>query len=322
MRRPFTIFMMFLNMAVFAMPFATPSAYAEQLNWNRDKQGYYSIYTFSWKDFAGQPQTLKFKVENDKTDQAHETDKTFLLDEALDIKFEKAQREARIRSTSGVSVVPYRMRNGNINYQYSGDTNRARAIIESVERRANSAMEDYLQQKNYRLKSNGRIESDYQTMARDNFLEMRPLARAIQKATRGMSMRETMNYTLSFLQSIPYETISPAQGDRGNYIFNSPLTLISDNKGDCDEKSLAFGTLMRLLYPNLKMGIILVPGHAFVAMKMDSEKGDMILPVGNDQYVVAEPVGPAYMPVGQIHQNSQYKLQAGGAQFREIPTRF
>jgi|GEM_PF-5113149 len=300
---------------------AAPLAWAEQLDWQKDNKGYFTTYTFEWKDFAGQPQTIKFKTESQTAERAHQTDKSFLLDEALEIKYEKAQREARIRSGSGVSVVPYQSRNGNVGYRYSGDTNRARAIIESIERRSNSAMEDYLQQKNYRLKENGRIESDYQSMARDNFLEIRPLARAIQRQTRGMDVRETMNYTLAFLQSIPYETIQPRQGGRGNYIFNSPLTLISDNKGDCDEKSLAFGTIMRILYPNLEMGIVLVPGHAFVAMDIPSEEGDMLLPTDRGNLVVAEPVGPAYIPVGKIHANSQ-RLLARGAQFREILRRF
>lgn len=300
---------------------SAPNAYAQQIDWDKDSKGYYDVYTFKWKDFNGQPQTLKFKAESGTTERAYETDKSFLLEEALEIKYDKARREARIRSGSGVTVRPYQAGNGHIGYRYSGDTNRARAIIESIERRSNSAMEDYLQQKNYRLKENGRIESDYETLARDNFLEIRPLARAIQRETRGMSMRETMNYTLAFLQSIPYETIRPRQGDRGNYIFNSPLTLISDNKGDCDEKSLAFGTIMRILYPNLEMGIVLVPGHAFVAMGMPTEEGDMLLPTDRGNLVVAEPVGPKYIPVGQIHANSQ-QLLTRGAQYREIPRRF
>lgn len=297
-------------------------AYAKQLGWHKDDRGYYSVYTFRWEDFGGTPQELAFKVENDTTNRAQKTDTTFLMSKALEIKYAKAQREAAIRSTGAISIRPYQAANGNVGYRYSGDTAKARTVIASIDRRATAAMEQYLESKNYHLKDNGRIESDYQTMARDNFLEIRPLARAIQRATKGMSMRDAMNYTLSFLQSIPYETYHPQAGDRGNYIFNSPLTLVSENKGDCDEKSLAFGTLMRLLFPNLEMGIVLVPGHAFIAMDIPPQKGDMLLPMNGRNYVVAEPVGPAYLPVGQISVGSQRLLAQAPASYRQIPFRF
>lgn len=309
-------------MGVFAVAVCTAlPAFAQQLDWQKEDKGYHTVYTFKWADFSGTPQALSFKVERDTAERAKETDKTFLLTEALNIKYEKAQREAAIRSGNGVSIRPYQAANGNVGYRYSGDQGRAQALVQSIDRRASAAMDDYLQQKNYRLKENGRIESDYKAMAQDNFLEIRPLARAIQKATRGQSMREVMNYTLSFLQSIPYETIRET-GDRGNYIFNSPLTLIHDNKGDCDEKSLAFGTLMRLMYPNVDMGLILVPGHAFVAMDIPPQQGDMLLPLGNKTMVVAEPVGPAYIPLGKIHSNSQTLLTQGQTEYRPIPRRF
>jgi len=298
-----------------------PLAMAQQIDWQKEDKGYHTLYTFKWADFSGTPQTLSFKVERNTTERAKETDKTFLLTQALNIKYEKAQREAAIRSGNGVTIRPYQAANGNVGYRYSGDQGRAQAIVESIDRRASAAMEEYLQQKNYRLKENGRIESDYKAIAQDNFLEIRPLARAIQKATRGQSMRDVMNYTLSFLQSIPYETIRET-GDRGNYIFNSPLTLVGDNKGDCDEKSLAFGTLMRLMYPNVDMGLVLVPGHAFVAMEIPPKQGDMLVPFGNKTMVVAEPVGPAYIPLGQIHQNSQALLTQGQTEYRPIPRRF
>lgn len=308
-----------LALALYLVPMA---AHAKQLSWNKDDRGYYSVYTFRWEDFDGQPQEIAFKVENSTTQRAQQTDTTFLMSKALDIKYAKAKREAAIRSTGGVSIQPYQAPNGNVGYRYSGDTAKARTLIASIDRRATAAMEQYLSSKNYRLKENGRIESDYQTMARDNFLEIRPLARALQHATKGMNMRDTMNYTLAFLQSIPYETYRPQAGDRGNYIFNSPLTLVSEDKGDCDEKSLAFGTLMRIMYPNLEMGIVLVPGHAFVAMDIPPQKGDMLLPINGKNLVVAEPVGPAYMPVGQISVGSQNLLAQAKAQYRQIPFRF
>ena len=120
-------------LSIFAI-FMAPLAYANQLSWDRENKGYYNIYRFEWADFSGNRQKLAFKVESSTTDRAKETDKSFLLSEALAIKYEKAQREASIRSGSGVSIRPYQMRSGNVGYRYTGDPARAKVIVESSSR--------------------------------------------------------------------------------------------------------------------------------------------------------------------------------------------
>ena len=293
-------------------------AQAGQTAFQTDGSGYYAVYRYAWSDPAGKAQQLAFKIPRDQVTQARRTDDGFDLSKAVRKGYEKAVEEARISNGRGAQVQV--VWNGkNYGLLAAGDpvSQREARRIDRVSRRE---IEYNLGQYGYTLENGTQVETDYTKQARQNFMDLRPLARAIQQQTQGQSMREVMNYTLHFLQSIPYQTYDPnASANRA--VFNSPLTMLSQDKGDCDEKSLAFGTLMRLLYPNLKVGLVLVPGHAFVAMQIKPEPMDMTLPINGENYVVAEAVGPAYSDVGALDNDSRQRA-AISAHFQEIPSRY
>ena len=296
------------------------SAHADQLDFRANEGGFYNKYAFSWKGHQGQTHSMAFKVQSKYVQSSDKASQKFVLQQALDAAYEKARQEARRSAARGVNIQVVKA-GGKLRFYGGGGSNwKVDRELERVERLAQKEMDDYLQKRNY-TRSGNVIESDYDKMARDNFLMMRPIARAIQDNTRGMDLRGVMNYTLAFLQSIPYETYRPKPGDRMAAIFNTPLNLIARNRGDCDDKSLALGTLLRIMYPNLDMGIVLVPQHAFVAVDMPAKEGDMTLNINGRRHVLVEPVGPEYYEVGRIARSSLNRLRAG-FQFREIPDRY
>ncbi|MBI1363206.1 MAG: hypothetical protein GC134_04410 [Proteobacteria bacterium] len=296
------------------------TAYARQLGWKADTSGYYARYTISWQDFAGQSQTLSFEVENNYVEQAQQDSRKLDTRAAMQAAYVKAVKEARRAERKGVSVqvIP---NGGNLSFQASGpDERTVDRELERIRRLANKEMESYLQEHNYTIEGNA-IETDYAKVSRANYFAMRPLARAIQEQTRGMDMRSVMDYTLAFLQSIPYSTYQPRPGDRTTAIFNTPLRLIANNKGDCDDKSLAFGTLLKIMYPSLTIALVLVPEHAFVAVEVPTQPGDTILRDGGHTYVLAEPVGPDYYAFGRIAASSA-QLTRQGYTLRPVPDRY
>jgi len=312
---------MLRRLALFIFCFYVPmAAEARQINWQADESGYYANYAISWQDFNGQTQSLRFKVEADHVEQAQSDSQTLHAQEAVKVAYAKAVKEAKRSARRGVNiqVIP---RAGNLSFRASGPDERVvDREIERVKRLADKEMQDYLRDQNYKM-DGGVIETDYAKISRNNYFAMRPLARAIQDQTRGQDIRGVVNYTLSFLQTIPYKTYTPRSGDRFSALFNTPLRLIANNKGDCDDKSLAFGTLLKIMYPSLDVALVLVPGHAFVAMDIPTQAGDMTMTEGGRTYVLAEPVGPAAYPVGQIAQSS-VDLARQGYSFRHVPDRY
>ena len=134
--------------------------------------------------------------------------------------------------------------------------------------------------------------------------KLRPVSDAIALQTQGMAKREAINYALHFLQSIPYSRLKSRDG-KGLLGFVAPLTLLDLNRGDCDTKSTALAALLRNLFPTLKMKMVLVPGHAFLAIDLPARRGDDTLVVDGHRYVVVEPTGPSLAPVGVAHAVSK-----------------
>jgi hypothetical protein len=311
--------LLFLMGCVAALGAATV-AHGQQMSYKIQPKGYLMAYEFTWADFYGRPQRLAFTLDRSNLRRAEQESAAFSLEDAMDYAFRKTQKAAQT-SVYGVQVDVSHGPDG-LRYKGRGPTKQQiQREIDRLERISRDALNEYLAQRHYVLDGD-MVETDYTKLARRNFIAMEPLASAVARQTRGQSDRQVMNYLLSFLQSIPYETFEAKEGDRVTNIFNSPLRLLTQNKGDCDDKGLAFGLLVKLLYPNTKVGIVLVPGHAFVAVRVKAQPGDMVLTHNRSSWVVAEPVGPGYLPLGMISDSSQKLLAEGGYEFREIPNRY
>lgn len=133
---------------------------------------------------------------------------------------------------------------------------------------------------------------------------IRPVAKAIANKTRGLPDRDVIAYALRFLQLIPYDNLK-SRNALNSIGFVAPLTLIDINRGDCDTKSAALAALIRNLLPDVRMAMVLVPGHAFLALGIPAKNGDATININGRNYVVVEPTGPALSPVGQAHPDSR-----------------
>lgn len=118
-------------------------------------------------------------------------------------------------------------------------------------------------------------------------LDTRPLAE------RAMSMVQRLDYA------------------KGSGDFRSPLAVIRDGKGDCDEKAALFAALVRAQEPTLPLAIVRIDGHAFAAIDLHAHPGDQTLRLGEHTLVVAEPVGPSMQSFGRLAPRSRAAVEAG-----------
>jgi hypothetical protein len=153
----------------------------------------------------------------------------------------------------------------------------------------------------YRIGADDTLHPDYRRIARIEAAELDTVVPALRGWLRGLDLRAGLERLLLFTQSIPYDPLRDRADSAG---FLPPLQLLAENRGDCDSKSVLFAALAHRLYPDLDIGMALIPGHAFLVLGLSAEPGDDRLDWSGRAWVVAEPVGPANTRLGELSDQS------------------
>ncbi len=133
----------------------------------------------------------------------------------------------------------------------------------------------------------------------------------------GRRPRAFAERALGYVQTRSYDT--PA-GDAGIDVdrYRPPLAVIAEDRGDCDAKSTLMLGLMRSAWPDLPLALVELDGHALVALGLPPRPGDATLQAGGRTWVLAEPVGPAVVPVGRIAPETAQQL-TGAVSLSSVP---
>lgn len=120
-----------------------------------------------------------------------------------------------------------------------------------------------------------------------------------------LNKREQIELIMRFLQDIPY--FIPPMNYQNRFIGGlfPPSELLKNGKGDCDSKSVLMAAILShdpFYYD--KLAIVLVPGHALLAIEAPPMAYDQFLEFQGRTFVYAEPVGPRRTPFGAT--NSPY----------------
>jgi hypothetical protein len=112
------------------------------------------------------------------------------------------------------------------------------------------------------------------------------------------------------VQSIPYNKLQSRLTSSGAG-FNPPLKLLWENQGDCDSKMTLTAALLRALMPRIKMMLIYIKEHAFIGINIPAKPGEMTIRHDNITYLLADPTGPALLPVGIVGAESELAIVQG-----------
>lgn len=154
---------------------------------------------------------------------------------------------------------------------------------------------------------------DHIRFAKESRTALSPIIEAIRAKHPRANARGVAVFLLSWLQSIPYDTMESRAVSNGAG-FVPPVRLISNNKGDCDSKVTLMASIMKAMFPRLRIAIIYVPGHALIGMNVSHLEEDEKLEIDGLDYTLAEPVGPALMPFAQISDQSSKYIASGNYQ--------
>lgn len=295
---------------------------AEQRHFHKSYRGVGVEFDYLWRDYEGSEHKAFFTLRMDDTQLGEREFKPYDNKKAERYVYERLKEKAKVISTP-TTVVQVKQGFGGYRFEVKG-----RGVGQSTMQQAvnlltaeqEKAMDDYLSETMYQRVPNekNQIMPDYAKISKRYIRMMAPVARALMKDVYRMNEREVANKVLSFLQSIPYDTLRSRYTSNGAG-FQTPSGLLSGNKGDCDTKSVTFAAIMRNIYPRSRILIVQVPGHAFVGFNFGEKRGDKVLRLRGVPFVLAEPVGPAVIPLGVVSDSALKYLQAGDYTYQEMP---
>ena len=185
------------------------------------------------------------------------------------------------------------------------DMDRMRAEVQAELDQIDAEMagfaDTFFHERFYRIGADNTLLPDYKRIAGIEAAELDSVVPPLRAWVRGLDLRAGLERLLLFTQSIPYDPLRDRTDSAG---FLPPLQLLAENRGDCDSKSVLFAALAHRLYPDLSIGMALIPGHAYLLLGLSSGPGDTLIDWSGRGWVVAEPVGPALTGLGQLSDQS------------------
>lgn len=166
---------------------------------------------------------------------------------------------------------------------------------------------------------NAGILPDYARIIEETSSEIGDTAEAMLQAAGGEQTppRQRMAWLLAFVQSIPWAALSSDDGSRGSG-FLLPREVLAQNRGDCDSKVTLLAALWRYLQPEIPTRIVLMPGHAALAVGLPAAPGEETVTDNNVAWLLLEPTGPALMAPGHLGDHSRLYIHSG--RYRLLPT--
>lgn len=174
---------------------------------------------------------------------------------------------------------------------------RVKAAIEALTSQMYAFEHAYFERHWYQVLDDLSLLPDYARIAEASLVDLQATVRALRPWLRGLGRREAINRLLLWVQSIPYDPLQDRATDAG---FLFPLSVVAQNRGDCDSKSVLFAALLHKLYPGTPVALVLLERHALLALGVQAQAGDFTLRHAHRDWVLAEPVGPRELQLGQV----------------------
>lgn len=296
---------------------AWPAA-AKQTHFSKAYRGAEIRFTYQWYDAFKKPQKLNFSLNINDVNQAKKEFQAFDNKKGNALAYEAVQNYIKPYNTNGREVRLVRKYGGfDVEGKGYGSADFA-AIQRNIQRVQKEAYDTYISTSYYTYLDDKTIMPDHKRIAKRYVRAMAPVAAAIRAQTQGKSPREVINYTLAFLQNIPYDQLQSRYTSNGAG-FQTPYALLETNRGDCDTKAVAMAAIMRNLFPRVRMIMVYVPKHAFIGFAFKPGAGDKTLKAGATTYVLADPTGPSIVPIGVADSQSLAGIRNGQYSYQEVP---
>jgi hypothetical protein len=296
-------------------------SFAEQFNFNKSKQNKQMSFNYTWSDHQELKTDITFTLPlRQLNTQNHKKFIPSLAQQYVYIEMHKAARKIDPRQAR----VQIQRRGQDIHIQV---TSRSNKLLEKWQRSMNKsqqkALDQYLQDNyyNYFRSHLGQkaVKPDHLRYIAENKAALLPIAQAVyDKLPTNSETRAYVNLVLSWVQSIPYNELENRLSSNGAG-FLPPLSVVANNQGDCDSKTVLMASLIRSLLPDVNMAMVFLPNHALLGIVLPFRTNEQTLNINGIDYLLMEPTGPAKIPIGEIANSSARNIAGNMYSVEEVP---
>lgn len=287
---------------------------SQQVTFNKKaiEQGYQ--FSYQWLDHNKQSQSISFNLTEEGLFERFRNFKTYKSSYAQKTILRRIKKEMRKEPIPGIRV-SYTQRHDKFSIEAKGaDEAKVELAYNKILKLEQQVTQDYFKETFYQPFTNHEqlsgIKVDHVSVANNSVADLKPLKPIILDKVSIQNIRKATDYVLSFVQSIPYSTLESRMTSSGAG-FNPPLKLLWENQGDCDSKMTLTAALLRALMPRIEMAFIYIEGHAFVGINVPAQAGEVSIEHEGINYLLAEPTGPALLPLGKLAPESELAINQG-----------
>jgi len=295
-------------------------SFAQQLSFNKSKQNKEMQFNYTWSNHQEQTTDLSFSLPlRQLNTQNHKKYIPGIAQQYVYIEMHKAARkidpkEARVQiQHRGQDIhIQVTSRSNNLldKWQRSMNQSQEKALDQYLKDNYYSHFRSYLGQK--------AIKPDHLRYISENTAALLPIAQAVyDKLPTNSETRAYVNLVLSWVQSIPYNELKNRLTSNGaGYL--PPLSVVANNQGDCDSKTVLMASLVRSLLPDVKMTMVFLPNHALLGIVLPFRTHEQTLDIDGIDYLLMEPTGPAKIPLGEIANQSARHIAGNMYSLEEV----
>lgn len=184
--------------------------------------------------------------------------------------------------------------------------------IAVLDKEYDQRVKEYLASHGFRMLKGNVVTVDMPNLVRRNAALIKPLALAFEKIASARRYRsgDIIGAVLSFAQTaLYYKQPDPVFKQKHTGGVLPPITAVLVGWGDCDTKTGLIASILSN-WAQMKMVGVGVPGHYLMGVLLIPEKGDLFLEYQGLQYVLVEPAGPAWLPPGQVGEQTMQLLNS------------
>jgi hypothetical protein len=156
------------------------------------------------------------------------------------------------------------------------------------------------------------LVADIPGMVKRNVRKVKSVALSLNNSAErlGYDSDSIIAAATSFIQTaVLYENVPMEVKGRQTGGVYPPLETLAVGKGDCDTKSGLLGSIL-LNWDRMKVVGVGVPGHYLIGILRNPAKGDAFVEYKGARYVLAEPAGPGWLPIGTVDKRTLALLNA------------
>lgn len=281
---------------------------AKQISFSMTAEQDITQFHYQWDTASKEKHAVSFSLSNEILSTEDQYPITVPLKEVLQIQRDAVNEWAK--NQSGVDVQAILGPNNTIAIEISGidQSLMNRKYKEALQVRE-SAENQFLIQTGYQM-INSELLPNFERLIREYSKTLAPLAKGLKRPDD--TVNSYAKRVLAFVQNIPYDE------SRKN-LFRRPISILKNNKGDCDSKTVLYLALIKAGYPNIPVAVVDITDHAFVLLGAKGLDTKMEVEIDGQVWVPVESVGPGLSPLGELRPESLQYFQSGNFRLFIVP---